>query len=94
MIVIICAKYKKNPSRTVDATKQTQMTLKIKVEVMGHHMRHTLLCYWSFVPNMERIHPELYMLQSGHGMWDGWMDGRIETNIPPKTLLCGGYNDN
>ena len=23
-------------------------------------MRHTFSCFWSFVPNMERIHPELY----------------------------------
>ena len=65
MIVIIYAKYEKNPSRTVDATERTRFSksrpndLEDIVEVKDHHMRHTLSCYWSFVPNMERIHPEL-----------------------------------
>ena len=26
------------------------------------------------------------------GLKDRWMDGRSETNIPPTTLLCRGYN--
>ena len=49
MIVIICAKYKKNPSRTVDATERTQFSKSrpndledIKVKVKGHYMQHTL----------------------------------------------------
>ena len=65
-IVIICAKYKKNPSRTVDATERTRFSKSRPndLEDIGHgqgssHARHTLSCYWLFVPNMERIHPEL-----------------------------------
>ena len=26
----------------------------------------------------------MWELQSGHGMWDRWTDGRSETNIPPN----------
>ena len=50
MIVVICAKYKRNPSKTVDATErhdflsQGRMTLKIYVKVKGHHMGHTFSC--------------------------------------------------
>ena len=59
------SKYKKNPSRTVDATKWTWYSksrpndLENIVKVKGHCAQHTLLWQWSFVPNMERIHPEL-----------------------------------
>ena len=42
--------------------------------------------------NMKWIQPELWVLQSGHGMRDGRTDGQNETNIPPSTLLCEGYN--
>ena len=40
---------------------------------------------------MKWTQPELYALQSGHGI--AMRDGRSETNIPPTTSLCGGYND-
>ena len=49
MLVIICAKYWKNPSGTEmlksghDFQGQGQMTLKIYVKVKGHNMQHTPL---------------------------------------------------
>ena len=36
---------------------------------------------------MKWIQPELYPLQSGHGMWDGRTDRRTETNIPPNNFV-------
>ena len=50
MLLIICTKYGKNPSRTENATEahdfqgQGQMTLKVCVKVKGHYMQHTLWC--------------------------------------------------
>ena len=41
------------------------MTWKIQVKVKGHYALYILLCQWSFIPNMERIHPDVYMLYSG-----------------------------
>ena len=52
MLLIICTKYGKNPSWTVDATGWTRDA----------------------------------------GRTDGRMDGRSETNTPPTTSLCVGYN--
>ena len=57
------------------------------------YTQHT---FWSCLircVNMKWIQPELYMLQSGHGMrgrWtDGWTDG-VKAIYPPTTSLCGG----
>ena len=43
------------------------------------------------VPNMEIIHPELYELQSGHGMQHGRMDG-VKPIYLLTTSLCEGYD--
>ena len=65
MLVIICTKYGNNPSRTVDATERTRFSrsrpndLEDIGQGQGHHVRHIFSCWWSFVPNMERIHQEL-----------------------------------
>ena len=59
------------------------------------YMRHT----WSLIKciNMKWIQPELYALESEHGMRDGWTDrwtdGRtdaVKLIYPPTTLLCRG----
>ena len=59
MLVIICVKYGKNPSRTVCSVERTWqdvpyfsvllqshgwITLKIQVEVKGHYAQHTFSC--------------------------------------------------
>ena len=48
-------------------------------------MRHTLSCYWSFVPNMERIHQELQMLQGGHEKVNGQTDRRTDGQTDRQT---------
>ena len=125
MLVIICDKYGKNPPRTVHAVWQTwkyvpnilavslqihsRRTLKLQVKLKGHYMQHTLSCWWSFVPNMDRINPELLVLQSRHAKrdWqtDRWRDKRAdrqregwsETNIlhtsHHQQLHCVGYKN-
>ena len=44
--------------------------------------------------NMKWIQPEPLVLQSGHGMRDGWMDGQTDgqsgTNIPAQQICCAG----
>ena len=62
--------------------------------------------FWSCLircTNMKWIQPELWALQSGHGMRDvrgtdaGGMDGqtdrRSETNLPPNNFVVWGYNE-
>ena len=88
MPVIICAKYAKNPTRTVDAVEWTHqdvpyfssllqshgwMTSKIKVKVI--------------IQNCKEI-------QSRHAMQDRQTDGvKPIYPSPTTTLLCRGYQD-
>ena len=65
MLVIICTKYGKNQSRTVDATEGTRFSRSRPndLENIGQgqsslHARHPLMLWW-FVLHVERIHREL-----------------------------------
>ena len=90
MSVIIHAHYRKNPSRTLCAVEQTQDVTYFSsfitkswlndLEDTGQNQRstHPLMPVISFVPNMESIHPELHVLQSGHDMRGGRADRRTD----------------
>ena len=104
ILLVIFAKYKKNLSRTLYAVEQTQDVIYSgspfiakswpnNLEDIGQgrrssYARHSPM--WSFMPNIERIHPELYELQSGHGMQDGWTDKRTDkwNQYTPQQLHC------
>ena len=70
MLVIICAKYEKNSSSTVEQTKKAYFNSFIAklwlkdLEDIGQGQRRwqTFSSQLSFAPNRERIPPELYML--------------------------------
>ena len=103
MIVIICAKYKKNPFRNVDVTEQTRISKSRPndLEDIGQgssHATHPLMLLivctkygknpsWT-VDATERTRDA--------GRTDGRTEGRtdgVKPIYPPTTLLCGGYND-
>ena len=55
------------------------------------YARHTLWNCLIICINMKWIQPELWELQSGHGMQDGRMDGWTEWNqYTPQQLRCSG----
>ena len=103
--MIIHAKYKNNPSRTVDATERTQFSKSRPndLEDIGQgqgssHATHPLMLLiictkygknpsWT-VDAAERT------MDAGRtdGRTNRRTDGRSETNIPPTTSLCGGYD--
>ena len=97
MIVILCAKYKKNPSRTVDATERTRFSKSRSndLEDIGQGQRswcatHTLMvvivcAYYEKNPS---ITVDVTERTRHAGRTDGRTDGWSETSIPPKQLPC------
>ena len=70
MLVINCAKYGKNPSRTVRAVEETRQDVTYSsnfiakswlndIEDISQGQRSLCATHPPFVPNMERIHPEM-----------------------------------
>ena len=104
MIVIICAKYRKNPSRTVDATERTRFSKSRPndLEDIGQGQRswcatHPLMVV--IICAQYEKNPSITVDDTERtrhaGRTDGQTDGRSETSIPPPTTsLCGGYNYN
>ena len=90
MLLIICTKYGKNPSWTVDWPKTTSQIFEFW---NGHYTRHT---FWSCLircANMKWIRWVLLKIQSGHHSVHRQTDGQGDTSIPPFQLRwSGGYN--
>ena len=98
MIVIICAKYKKNPSRTVDATERTRFSksrpndledIKSRSKVIvrdtpSHGSDHLWLIWKESIQNCR-----CYRADTAGGT-DGQTDG-VKPIYPPTTSLVGGY---
>ena len=108
MIVIICAKYKENPSRTVDATEWTRFSKSrpIDLEDIGQgqgssHATHPLMLVIICIKYGKNpswtIDATEWTQNAGRTdgrtdrRTDGRTNGRSET-YPPTTSLCGGYN--
>ena len=106
MIVIICAIYKKNPSRTVDATERTRFSKSrpndLEDIVQGyrswcttHSLMVVIICAW-YGKNPSRTVDVTERTQHA-GRTDGQTDGRVDGvkpvyhPPPPTTSLCGGY---
>ena len=100
MIVIICAKYKKNPSRTVDATEQTRFS-KSKpndLEDIGQgqgssHATHPLMLL--IICTKYGKNPSWTVDATGptrkvNGQTDRQTDRQGESNIPPVNFVVGG----
>ena len=79
MIVIICAKYKKDPSRTVNATERTRFSKSRPNDLEDIGQGQRSLCASRTVDVTERTRQA-----------DGWTDGRSETNIPPNNFVVRG----
>ena len=96
MIVITCAKYKKNPSRTVDATEWTRFwpwryrsrSKVIVCDTPSHGSDHLWLIWKESIQNCR-----CYRADTAGGT-DGRTDGRtdgVKPIYPPTTSLFGGY---
>ena len=100
MLVIICTKYGKNPSRTVDATEGTRFSRPRPndLEDIGqgqrslyatHHLILVIICAkYGKNPSWTVDATEL---TRDAGRTDGRTDGR-KPIYPPTTSLCVGYN--
>ena len=103
MIVIICAKYKKNPSRIVDATERTRFSKSRPNDLEDIGQGHRSLC---------ATHPLVVVIICGQygknpsrtvdvtertrqaGQTDGRTDGRTEWNqYTPQQLRCQDASD-
>ena len=100
MIVIICAKYKKNPFGTVDATEQTRFSKsRPNDEDIGQgqgssHVTHPLMLL--IICTKYGKNPS-WTVNATERTWDGGRtdgqtDGRSETNIPPNNFVVQLYN--
>ena len=106
MIVIICAKYKMNPSRTVDATERTRFSKSRPndLEDIGQgqrssHATHPLMLLiicTKYGKNPSWTVDATGRTRKGNRQTDGQTDRRTdrqgESNIPPLTSLRG-YNE-
>ena len=103
MIVIICAKYRKNPSRTVDATERTRFSksrpndliYRSRSKVMvhdtpSHGSDHLCLIWKESIRNCRWYRADTACGTDGRtdGRTDRRTDGRSETSIPPQQLRC------
>ena len=102
MIVIICAKYRKNPSRTEDATERTPFSKSrpneyrsrsrvIICDMPSHAIDHLYQIWKESILNCR-----CYREDTGcgtDGRTDRQTDGRtdgLKPIYPPRTSLCGG----
>ena len=109
MIVVICAKYKRNPSRTVDATERTRFSksrpndLEDICQGQGSsHATHPLMLLiicTKYGNNPSRTVDATEWTRDA-GQTDGRTDRRtdgqtdgVKPIYPPTTSLCVGYND-
>ena len=101
MIVIICAKYKRNPSSTVDATERTRFSKSRSndLEDIGQgqrssHSTHLLMLV--IICTKYGKNPSWTVDAAGrtgkvNGQTDRQTDRQGESNIPPLTSLRGVY---
>ena len=97
MLVIICIKYGKHPSRTVDATERTRFSRSRSndLENIGQgqrslHATHLLMLV--IICTKYGKNPSGTVDATGRaGKVDGQTDRQGESNIPPQ-LRCEGYN--
>ena len=102
MIVIICAKYKKNPPRTVDATERTRFSKSRPNDLedigQGQGSSHaTPPLMLSIICTKYGKNPS-WTVDATERMRDGWTDRRTdgqtdgwsETNIPPNNFVVWG----
>ena len=108
MILIICTKYKMNPSRTVDATERTRFSKSTPndLEHIGQGQRssnatHPLMLL--IICTKYRKNPSWTVDATGrtrkfNGQTDRQTDRQGESNIPPTYCFAGGkintYNEN
>ena len=100
MTVIICAKYKKNPSTTVDATERTQFSKSRPndLEDIGQgqgssYVTHPLMLL--IICTKYGKNPSWTVDATERTRDAGRTDGRtdeVKPIYPPTTSLCGGYN--
>ena len=83
--------------RSQDKVKVTHFKKLPKIQILKFgkklHMRHIFWSYLIRYIDMKWIRPELYALQSGHGMPDRRMDGRTNrrtewNQYTPQQLRC------
>ena len=105
MIVITCAKYKKNPSRTVDATERTRFSKSRPndIEDIGqgqrswcatHPLKVVIICaqYGKNPSRTVDVTEPTWHAGQTDGRTDRRTDGRSETSIPPNNFVVRGYN--
>ena len=102
MIVIICAKHKKNPSRTVNVTERTRFSKSRPNDLedigqgqrslcatLSHGSDHLWLIWKESIQNCRCYRADKAAGTDGRtdGQTDRRTDGRSETNIPPNNFV-------